>query len=90
MPNTASAKKRLRQNVERRARNRVVKSNVRRQLRRVREAVQSGDLAQAEQEFRLACKKLDRAGAKGVMHPNTASRYKSRLSARIKAAKQTA
>lgn len=87
MPTTKSAKKRLRQSEVRRARNRAAKSAVRTQLRKVREAVQAGDVAKAETEFRVACKKLDKAGAQRILHPNTTARYKSRLSARIKAAK---
>ena len=90
MPNTKSAKKRLRQNLDRRERNRSVRSGVRNQIRRVREAIQSGDAARAETEFRLAAKKLDRAGARRVIHPNAAARVKSRLSAKIKALKAPA
>ena len=56
-------------------------------MKKVREAVAAKDFSKAETEFRLACKKLDKAGAQRVLHPNTAARYKSRLSARIKAAK---
>jgi len=88
MPNTRSAKKRLRQNLVRRARNRSVKRSVRTQCRKVREAVAAGDLEAAQTEFRLAAKKLDRAGAKNVIHCNAAARTKSRLSAKIKALKQ--
>jgi small subunit ribosomal protein S20 len=88
MPTTRSAKKRLRQNVVRRARNRSVKRAVRTQCRKVREAVTTGDAEQAETEFRLAVKRLDRAGAKNIIHPNAAARIKSRLSAQIKAIKQ--
>ena len=88
MPNTKSAKKRLRQNVERRARNRSVRSAVRTQVRKVREAVQAADVEKAEAEFRLAAKRLDRAGARKVIHPNAAARLKSRLSAGIRALKQ--
>jgi small subunit ribosomal protein S20 len=89
MPNTLSAKKRLRQNVTRRTRNRSAKSAIRKLCRQVREAVERGDTDEAEAAFRLACKSLDRAGAKGTIHRNAAARTKSRLSARIKAAKQT-
>ncbi len=89
MPNTKSAKKRLRQSLERRERNRAVKSLLRTQTRKVREASQAGDLEKALAEFRVACKRLDQAAAKGVIHANAASRRKSRLSARVKAA-QTA
>ncbi len=88
MPNTKSAKKRLRQSITRRARNRAVKSALRSQCRKVRDAVKAGDVQLAQTEFRLAAKRLDRAGARRVIHPNAAARVKSRLSARIKALKQ--
>jgi small subunit ribosomal protein S20 len=88
MPNTTSAKKRLRQDTVRRLRNRSAKSAMRSQVRRVREAVQGGDVEKAEQEFRLAAKRLDRAGATRVIHPNKAARLKSRLQHAIKKAKQ--
>ncbi len=87
MPTTKSAKKRLRQSLERRAVNRSVKSSIKTQVRKVRQAVAAGDVAKAEAELRLAAKKLDRAGAKRVIHPNAAARTKSRLSHLIKAAK---
>ena len=87
MPNTATAKKRLRQNVVRRTRNRAVKSLLKKRLRAVREAVASGDLDKANEEFRVAAKHLDRAGARRVIHPNAAARSKSRLQKLIKAAK---
>ena len=79
MPNTTSAKKRLRQNEKRRVRNRVVKQSLKTQLRKVREAVTAGDLDKATQEFKIVTKKLDQAAAKKVIHPNRASRTKSRL-----------
>jgi small subunit ribosomal protein S20 len=87
MPTTKSAKKRLRQSLERRATNRAVKSAMKTQVRKVREAVAAGDVAKAETELRLAAKKLDRAGVKRVIHPNAAARTKSRLSHLIRAAK---
>ena len=90
MPNTKSAKKRLRQNEVRRMRNRSVKRSLRTQCRKVREAVEAGDLGTAETEFRQAVKKLDRAGAKNIIHRNAAARTKARLSAKVKSLKQTA
>lgn len=90
MPNIKSAKKRLRQNVERRARNRSIRTAVRSQVRKVRQAVQAADVEKAEAEFRLAAKKLDRAGARSVIHRNAAARLKSRLSAGIRALKKRA
>ncbi len=87
MPNTISAKKRLRQNVARRARNRSMKSAVRTQVRRVREALKAGDVAASETAFRDAVKQLDQAAAKNVIHANKAARAKSRLSLAIKKVK---
>jgi small subunit ribosomal protein S20 len=87
MPTTKSAKKRHRQSLQRRTKNRAVKSAVKTQVRKVRRAVEAGDIAAAEQELRLAAKKLDRAGVKRVIHPNAASRTKSRLAHLIKTAK---
>jgi small subunit ribosomal protein S20 len=89
MPNTKTAKKRLRQNVAHRARNRSIKRAVRTQCRKVREAIRDGDPELAETEFRLAAKHLDRAGTKNIIHRNAAARIKSRLSAKIKAIKET-
>ena len=87
MPNSNSAKKRLRQDKVRRARNRSVKSALRTQIKKVHTAVEAGDLESAEKEFVTASKKLDQAGSRKVIHKNTAARYKSRLQKRIKSAK---
>jgi small subunit ribosomal protein S20 len=84
MPNTASAKKRLRQNVHKRERNRVAKSQIKTEIRKVLAAVNAGDLEAAREAFRAAAKRADRAAAHKVIHPNRAARLKSRLSARIK------
>jgi small subunit ribosomal protein S20 len=87
MPQTKSAKKRLRQNLARRDRNRSVKKAVRTQVRKVTEAVNAGNLEVAKTEFRAAAQKLDRAAARKVIHRNAAARTKSRLSAKLKALK---
>jgi small subunit ribosomal protein S20 len=87
MPNSNSAKKRLKQNGERRLRNRARMSDMRTQLRKVREAVSAGEIEKAETEFRSAAQKIDRAGARNLIHPNSAARTKSRLQKLIKAAK---
>ncbi|HUG68557.1 MAG TPA: 30S ribosomal protein S20 [Pirellulaceae bacterium] len=89
MPNSKSAKKRLRQNVVRRDRNKAVKSALRSQLRKVREAVQAGDVGKAESEMQVATQRLDRAGQQNIIHRNKASRTKSRLQKLIKTAKQS-
>ena len=90
MPNSPSAKKRLRQSIERKDRNKAVKSALRSQIKKVRQAVQSGNVAVAETELRGAARRLDRAGAAGVIHRNAAARTKSRLQHLIRKAKQAA
>jgi len=87
MPNTASAKKRMRQDSVRRARNRASKSTLRTQLRKVRAAISSKNIEQSESEFRAFVKKLDKAAAANVIHANAAARTKSRLSSAIRALK---
>jgi small subunit ribosomal protein S20 len=84
MPNTASAKKRMRQDAVRRTRNRSTKSSIRTQLRKVREAIAAKDVEKSQTEFRALVKKLDRAAARNVIHANAAARTKSRISAAIK------
>lgn len=87
MPNNASAKKRLRQNAVKRSQNRSTKSVLRKSIREVREAVTAGDLEQAAAKFRIAAKRLDKAGASSLIHRNKAARTKSRLQTLIKNAK---
>ena len=84
MPNTSSAKKRLRQNEKLRLHNRGIKSAMRSQIRIVREAVKAGDFEKAREGFRVAARHLDRAAARNVIHRNAAARTKSRLNALIK------
>lgn len=88
MPNTANAKKRLRQNEKRRIANRSKRSALRTYIRKLRAAVQAGDAEKAGQELRLAIKKLDQAAADRLIHVNAASRLKSRLTAAVKKVQQ--
>ena len=88
MPNIASAAKRHRQSLKRRAKNRAVKHELKTEVRQVREAATGGKLDEAEAAFRIAAAKLDRAAVKRIIHPNRAARLKSRLSASLKAAKK--
>ncbi len=87
MANHFSAMKRARQTEKRTTRNRANTSQVRSALRELREAMEKGDKGGAEQSYRQTVSALDKAIQKGVLHQNTASRYKSRLSARLKALK---
>ncbi len=85
MANHFSALKRARQTEKRTVRNRNNRSQLRSALRKMRESLASGNREQAEQAYRQTVSVLDRAIQKGVLHQNTASRYKSRLSVRVRA-----
>jgi len=87
MANHASALKRARQTERRTVRNRANTSRLRTQLRDLRETIEKGDKPAAEQLYRETVSALDKAIQKGTLHENTASRYKSRLSARVSAMK---
>jgi small subunit ribosomal protein S20 len=79
LANTASAEKRNRQAQKRRARNVQVRTGVKSAVKKVREAVEKGDVAAAREALHSAERALDKAGAKGVLHRNAASRRISRL-----------
>ena len=85
MANTPQAKKRARQNEKRFAINKARRSRIRTYLRKVEEAIASGDKAAAESALRVAQPELMRGVTKGVYHKNTASRKMSRLSGRVNA-----
>lgn len=90
MPHSANAKKRHRQSLERREKNRSTKRELKTRVRKVVEAVAAGKLDDAQGFLRTAAQKLDRAAAHNVIHRNAAARTKSRLSARIKKLKMEA
>ena len=84
MANTKSALKRIRSNARKRVRNRMVLSRTRTAVKAAREAIESGETS--SEAIRRAISQLDRAAAKGVIHPNNAARRKSRLMKRLNAA----
>lgn len=83
MANTLSAKKRIRQNAKRQARNRVFRTRARTFVRRAREVIETGDQEAATAAVKKAVSELDRAAVKGVIHRNNAARRKSRLMKRL-------
>ncbi len=89
MPHTRSAKKNLRKTEKRRLHNRAIKKAIKTQLKKVMEVAEGGAPEQLRTEYNLAAKKLDKAAAKRVIHPNLAARKKSQL-ARLVHAKETA
>jgi small subunit ribosomal protein S20 len=82
-----SSQKRLRQNKTRAARNQGRKTQLKSQIRRVRNALAGKDLAKAEAEFNAAVALLDRNAGRRTIHRNTAARRKSRLAKRLNALK---
>ncbi len=85
MANSPQAKKRARQNERRFAVNKARRSRIRTYLRKVEEAIASGDQAAAKAALQAAQPELMRGVTKGVFHKNTAARKMSRLSSRVKA-----
>ena len=85
MANHFSALKRARQTEKKTAQNRANKSRLRTALRSLREAIAKGDKEAAQKAYNSTASIVDKGVQKGVLHKNTASRYKSRLSARLKA-----
>jgi small subunit ribosomal protein S20 len=85
MANHVSSLKRARQTVKKSTVNRANKSKIRGSLRLLREAIALGDHAAAAEQYRATVSALDKSVQKGILHDNTASRYKSRLNARLKA-----
>ena len=83
MAHSLSAKKRIRQNIKRRAINRARKSQIKTQIKQFEAALSSGDVAKAAEQFRLVAKKLDTVASTSTMHKNTAARKKSRLAKRL-------
>lgn len=87
MANTKSAKKATRVAARKTIINKNRVSRIRTQVRKVEEAIASGDQAAAATALRAAQPELMRGAQKGVLHKNTASRKVSRLAARVKALK---
>ncbi len=85
MANTRSAKKMVRKIARRTEVNTARRSRMRTFIRKVEEAIASGDKAAAQNALREAQPEIMRAAGKGVLHKNTSSRKISRLSARVKA-----
>ncbi len=85
MANHFSALKRARQTDKKTVRNRANRSRLRGALRSLRQAIAKGDKEAAQNAYRATISVVDKGVQKGVLHKNTASRYKARLSARVKA-----
>ncbi|PZN03572.1 MULTISPECIES: 30S ribosomal protein S20 [Thermaerobacter] len=84
MPNTRSARKRVRQAERNRLRNKMYKTRIKTAIRRLEEALTGGDPTAIQEALRRAVSAIDRAAVRGAIHRNTAARKKSRLMQRLK------
>ena len=82
---TKSALKANRQNVKRREHNRQMRSKLRTALKAIRASIDAKDLDAARSALSQTVSIVDKMATKGIIHRNTAGRYKSRLTARLKA-----
>jgi small subunit ribosomal protein S20 len=85
-----SALKAHRQNIKRRDHNRQFRSKLRTGLKAIRAAIDGGDLDAARSALTEAQSLVDKMAAKGIIHKNTAGRYKSRLGAKLEPQPQPA
>jgi small subunit ribosomal protein S20 len=90
MPHTRSAKKHDRKAEKRRLHNRAVIKSIKTQIKKFVEAIASEPIETAQAEFNSAAKKLDKAGAKRIIHPNKAARLKSQLARKLQAKRKPA
>ena len=82
MANIKSQIKRNKQNEKARVRNKAVKSSLRTSVRKFRQAAEASDVDAATEAMRAACRQMDRAASKGVIHKNQAANRKSALARR--------
>ena len=85
MASHESALKAHRQSLKNREHNRQFRSQLRNALRSIRTAIDAKDVTSAKASLKETVSLIDRMASKGIIHPNAASRYKSRLTTRIAA-----
>ncbi len=85
MANSAQARKRARQNVKQRQHNASLRSMVRTYIKKVVNAIATGEYTTATEAYKQAVPVIDRIADKGIIHKNKAARHKSLLNAHIKA-----
>lgn len=83
MAHSLSAKKRVRQNIKRRSRNRWRKDRIKQAVKAFDQALRDGDAPKAGEQLSLCYKRLDQVAAKGAIHKNAAARQKARLAKRL-------
>lgn len=84
MANLKSSKKDIRRSTKRRERNQATRTALKTYVKRVRQAVASGDETKVQEALNMAMKHLDKAAQKGIIHKNQAARRKSRIATAAK------
>jgi small subunit ribosomal protein S20 len=85
MPHTRSARKHLRQTEKRRLKNRAAKKAIKTQIKKLKDIIASGPADRIQAEYNLLARKLDKAAARRIVHPNLAARNKSQMAQLIQA-----
>lgn len=85
MPNTESAKKRVRQTETRTLRNKNRRSSMRTAIRKLGEAIEAGDKATAQTQLIATQKLIDKAAKANILHANNAANQKAKLARRVNA-----
>lgn len=85
MPTSKQAKKRVRQGEKKRQHNRIIRSTLRTQIKKVEKAIADNDTAAVQELYRAMESRIDKAARKGIIHKNAAARKKARLAKRLQA-----
>ena len=85
MPNIKSAKKRVRVTAAKTLQNKMVKTQLKTEIKKYEAALAAGDMAAAQAAYKTAVKKLDQAAAYGIIHKNQAAHKKSQFTKKLNA-----
>ena len=85
MPNIKSAKKRVKVTSSKTLQNKMFRTQLKTEMKKFEAAVAAGDMALAQEAYKAAVKKIDKAVARGIMHKNAAARKKSQFTKKLNA-----
>ena len=85
MPNIKSAKKRVRVTATKTLQNKIVKTQLKTEIKKYNAALEAGDMEAAQATYRAAVKKIDQAAAYGIIHKNQAAHKKSQFTKKLNA-----
>ncbi|MBR7181918.1 MAG: 30S ribosomal protein S20 [Clostridia bacterium] len=85
MPNIKSAKKRVKVTSSKTLQNKMFRTQLKTEMKKFEAAVAAGDMALAQEAYKAAVKKIDKAVARGILHKNAAARKKSQFTKKLNA-----